>query len=313
MAWRCSNEQCTYLASSNTEKMGTFCCKRCHWIHCGGRSKKLLHGNQCKKLPAPPDAVRAPNEQQPTDPIVVEEVNSAPSKKQYKETKPKKRAWDLEELSTKPRSIWRNPIEPKEDGSTPRTAGKGASARKADAAHRHGSVARFLQGKKRPSPESTRRSRSPIPRDAYRSGKGERSPLARRDGRRRSRSDSRGVARGSAGASAASTAVVRAEASESALGLWEDGDSDSYTYTEGSVHLCTEPATDSEPEPATRSWTTKSKAKARKAKGSASTRPPKRSKAPAEVAKPEPEAVDRSSQEASGKTEGSSPSSSSSN
>ena len=69
-----------------------------------------------------------------------------------------------------------------------------------------------------------------------------------------------------------SPAGVR-QASESALGLWEDGDSDSYTYTEGSVHLCTEPATDSEPEPATRSWTTKSKAKARKAKGSASTRP----------------------------------------
>mmetsp|Transcript_31987 Transcript_31987/g.71890 ORF Transcript_31987/g.71890 Transcript_31987/m.71890 type:complete len:362 (+) Transcript_31987:31-1116(+) len=54
---KCSNPECDFLPHSDTQKMGSFCCKKCHQHFCATKkSKPPQHGKQCEKKPAPSGA-----------------------------------------------------------------------------------------------------------------------------------------------------------------------------------------------------------------------------------------------------------------
>lgn len=56
---KCSNKSCEYLVSTEPERMGSFCCKKCH-AHFSRQCKKLRHGIYCEEHVAPPGCARAP-------------------------------------------------------------------------------------------------------------------------------------------------------------------------------------------------------------------------------------------------------------
>ncbi|CAK9027962.1 unnamed protein product [Durusdinium trenchii] len=104
---KCHNDQCQFLAAKNQEKMGSFCCKRCHLHFCGG-TKKLKHGDLCEQLVAPEGAVTAPlvNPKQPLDPQV---VGWAPKRKKEPQKRESWHSWlseGAQSVNHKPSGIW---------------------------------------------------------------------------------------------------------------------------------------------------------------------------------------------------------------
>ncbi|CAE7589346.1 unnamed protein product [Symbiodinium sp. CCMP2592] len=58
---RCTNPACDFLVHPDATKMGSFCCKKCHYHYSVGseKGKSLAHGDLCKRTKAPADAAPA--------------------------------------------------------------------------------------------------------------------------------------------------------------------------------------------------------------------------------------------------------------
>eukprot|EP00435_Cladocopium_sp_Y103_P007578 s4866_g2.t1 len=67
---KCSNKSCEYLVSTDSQKMGSFCCKKCH-AHFSRQCKKLRHGICCEERVAPQGRGRAPVVE-PKEPLFLE-------------------------------------------------------------------------------------------------------------------------------------------------------------------------------------------------------------------------------------------------
>ncbi|CAL1148888.1 unnamed protein product [Cladocopium goreaui] len=102
---KCSNPQCEYLVATNSEKMGSFCCKKCH-MHFRGECRKLKHGGLCEKAEAPAELPRAPVVD-PKEPLT--QGQELPPKKNGKSGKKRNRSegWEWNEpVAEEPAGIW---------------------------------------------------------------------------------------------------------------------------------------------------------------------------------------------------------------
>eukprot|EP00435_Cladocopium_sp_Y103_P007848 s1201_g2.t1 len=70
---KCSNRTCDFLVS-DSNKMGSFCCKKCHVHYCGG-SKTLKHGPLCQQRLAAPWDQRLSQPVAPPEPLLAPEAS----------------------------------------------------------------------------------------------------------------------------------------------------------------------------------------------------------------------------------------------